>query len=62
MRRNKSFPTQFGGDKEMPDVEETLEFWRMINNKEVTDGLIEDDPNKMSSGSDGETPWKNVQM
>ena len=46
----------------MPDVEETLEFWRMINNKEVTDGLIEDDPNKMSSGSDGETPWKNVQM
>ena len=34
-RRNKTFPTQFGGDEETPGVEETLEFWRRINNKEV---------------------------
>ena len=33
-RRNKTFPMQFGGDEQTPDVEETLEFLRRIN-KEV---------------------------
>ena len=32
-RKNKNFPTQFGGDEETPDAEETLAFWRSINNK-----------------------------
>ena len=41
-RRNKTFPTQFGGDEETPGVEETLEFWRRINNKEVPEGWKED--------------------
>ena len=36
-RKNKSFPTQFGRDEETPEVEETLEFWRRINNKEVSE-------------------------
>ena len=37
-RRNKSFPKQFGADEETPDSEETLAFWRAINNKEVSEG------------------------
>ena len=41
-RRNKTFPMQFGGDEETPGVEETLEFWRRINNKEVPEGWKED--------------------
>ena len=41
-RRNKTFPTQFGGDDEFPDADETLEFWRRINNKEVSEGWNED--------------------
>ena len=41
-RRNKTFPMQFGGDEETPGVEETLEFWRKINNKEVPEGWKED--------------------
>ena len=41
-RRNKTFPTQFGGDEETPGVEETLEFWRMINNKEASEGWKDD--------------------
>ena len=36
-RRNKTFPTQFEGDDETPDQDETLIFWRNINNKEITE-------------------------
>ena len=36
-RKNKTFPMKFGGDDETPNAEETLAFWRSINNKEVTD-------------------------
>ena len=42
-RKNKCFPTQFGGDEETPNVEETLRFWQSINNKEVEDGWREDE-------------------
>ena len=41
-RKNKTFPMKFGGDDETPDAEETLAFWRSINNKEVTDGWKEE--------------------
>ena len=40
-RKNKTFPTQFGGDEETPK-EETLGFWRRINNKEVSEGWRDD--------------------
>ena len=36
-RKNKCFPTQFGGVEEAPEVEETLMFWRGVNNKEVSE-------------------------
>ena len=42
-RRNKTFPAQFGGDEETPDPEETLLFWREINNKDVSDGWRDDE-------------------
>ena len=42
-RRNKSFPAQYGGEEETPNAEETLMFWRTINNKEVTDGWKDDE-------------------
>ena len=42
-RKNKSFPTQFASEEETPGVEETLEFWRNINNKKVSDGWKQDD-------------------
>ena len=41
-RRNKTIPAQFGGDDETPEAEETLAFWRGINNKEVSEGWKED--------------------
>ena len=41
-RKNKTFPVQFGSDEETPEAEETLEFWRNINNKEVSEGWKED--------------------
>ena len=41
-RKNKTFPKQFGGDVETPEEEETLAFWRSINNKEVSEGWKED--------------------
>ena len=41
-RKNKTFPTQFGGEEETPGAEETLEFWKGINNKEVSAGWMED--------------------
>ena len=42
-RRNKTFPAQFGGDDETPDAEETLMFWRSINNKDVSEGWRDDE-------------------
>ena len=41
-RKNKCFPTQFGGDEETQNLEETLRFWQIINNKEVAEGWRED--------------------
>ena len=40
-RKNKTFPAQFDGEDETPEAEKTLEFWRGINNKEVSAGLNE---------------------
>ena len=37
-RRNKTFPALFGTDEETPGIDETLMFWRSINNKEVSEG------------------------
>ena len=37
-RKNKCFPAHYGGDDETPDAEETLMFWRSINNKDVSEG------------------------
>ena len=42
-RKNKSVPQQFGGDEETPEAETTLEFWRRINNKEVSGGWRDDE-------------------
>ena len=42
-RKNKSFPTQFGCNEETPEAEETLEFWRKLNNKEASEGWKQDD-------------------
>ena len=42
-RKNKTFPMQFGGEEETPDVEETLHFWKSINNKEVSEEWREDE-------------------
>ena len=39
-RKNKCFPAQFG--EETPGLEETLMFWRNINNKESSDGWREE--------------------
>ena len=41
-RRNKTFPAKFRGEEETPDPQETLDFWRSINNKEVSEGWRED--------------------
>lgn len=38
LRRDKTFPTQFGGYEETPNVKETLRFWGSINIKEVAEG------------------------
>ena len=38
-RRNKCFPAQFGGYDETPNSRETLDFWRSVKNKAVSDGL-----------------------
>ena len=42
-RKNKCFPKQFGGDDETPEAEETLMFWRSINNKNVSEGWLSDE-------------------
>ena len=41
-RRNKAFPKKFGSEEESPEAEETLMFWRSINNKEASEGWRED--------------------
>ena len=41
-RKNKTFPAKFGIEDETPDPQETLDFWRSINNKEVNEGWRED--------------------
>ena len=41
-RRMKTFPKQFEGEDETPDAEETLAFWKGINNKEASEGWRED--------------------
>ena len=41
-RRNKTFPAKFGREEETPDPQETLDFWRSINNKEVSEGWKDD--------------------
>ena len=41
-RKNKTFPAKFGGEEETPDPQETLDFWRSINNKEVSEGWRND--------------------
>ena len=42
-RRNKTFPTQYGGEEETQDVDETLMFWRVINNKTAGEGWRDDE-------------------
>ena len=42
-RKNKCFPTQFGNAEETPEAQETLEFWRAINNKAVSEGWRNDE-------------------
>ena len=42
-RKNKSFPPQFGGEEDTPEAETMLEFWRMINNKEVSERWRDDE-------------------
>ena len=42
-RKNKTFPTQFGGEAETTEAEETLDFPRSINNKEVGERWREDE-------------------
>ena len=37
-RMNKTFPAKFGGEEETPDPQETLDFWRSIKNKKVSEG------------------------
>ena len=41
-RKNKTFPAQYGGSEDTPDAEETLMFWRSINNKEISEWWFED--------------------
>ena len=42
-RRNKCFPPQFRSEEETPEIEETFEFWRSINNKQTSDEWRTDD-------------------
>ena len=41
-RKNKTFPSLYGGDEETPDAEETSSFWRSISTKETSEGWKED--------------------
>ena len=41
---NKTFPVQYWGTKyDAPEVEETLAFWRSINNKSIREGWLTDE-------------------
>ena len=40
--KEQEFPKRFEGEEETPEVEETLEFWRSVNNKEVSEVWKED--------------------
>ena len=42
-RKNKCFPPQCGSDEETPESQETLEFWRAINNKDVSEVWLVDE-------------------
>ena len=63
-RKNKCFPTQYGGDEDTPDSEETLMFWRSINNKDVSEAWFEDESIQEVLGEEraklhgrGRCPW-----
>ena len=42
-RKNKTFPMQFGGEEETPDVEEKSDILRRISNKEASEGWRDDE-------------------
>ena len=42
LKRNKTFSSPFRGDEETPVIDEILQFWRGINNKEVSEGWRDD--------------------
>ena len=41
-RKNRYFPAQFGGEDERLGIDETLSFWRGINDKETSERWKED--------------------
>ena len=53
-RKNKCFHAQFGRDDETPGIEETLSYWRGINNKETSEMWKEDGDIR---GALGEVKW-----
>ena len=61
-RRNKTFPAKFGGEEETPNAEETLDFWRSINNKEVSEGRKEDRDFRGPLSSEHGDAEKNLSM
>ena len=61
-RKNKSFPPQFGGEEDTPDAETTLEFWRRINSKEVSEGLRRRVYPRDPPGNARDAPEKEIQM
>ena len=42
-RKNLTFPVQYDRNEETPEADETLEFWRKINNKETSDAWREEE-------------------
>ena len=42
-RKNKTFPVQYDRNEETPEADETLEFWRNINNKETANAWRDDE-------------------
>ena len=43
-RRNKTFPARYNGtEDDTPEVEETLAFWKNINNKSICEGWLTDE-------------------
>ena len=41
-RRNKTFPALFGCEEETPGIEGTLEFWRSVIKKSISEGWLTD--------------------